>query len=262
MLPTVQISSLEVTRLIIGGNPFSGFSHQSPKRDQEMLDYYTVARLKQALCKAETAGINTTVMRSDTHIQRMLREYYSEGGNIQWIAQIGHDSEAFTLERAVDQAVANGAAAAFIHGGVLDRFYSARNSQRVSELIDHIHSHNIPAGVAGHAPQAHLWAYELDVDMDFQTFCFYNCGSLHDGKGDTFSSEDPAKACQAIGRIQRPILAYKIMGAGRVEPRQAFEYAFANIKDTDAVVVGMHLGDNEKMIEENAQMVAASIKVS
>ncbi len=262
MLPTVQINDLEVTRLIIGGNPFSGFSHQSPKRDQEMMDYYTVARIKQALRKAEAAGINTTVMRSDTHIQRMLREYYNEGGKIQWIAQVGHDSEAFTLEAAIDQAVANRAVAAYIHGGVIDQFYSERNSRRISELIDHIHSHDIPAGVAGHAPQAHLWTYELDADIDFQAFCFYNCGSLHDGKGDRFNSEDPPKACQAIRCIQRPVLAYKILGAGRVEPRQAFEYAFANIKDTDAVVVGMYLGDNEKMIEENAQMVTTTITAS
>jgi len=261
MLPIVQINSLEVTRLIIGGNPFSGFSHQSPQRDQEMMDYYTVARIKQALRKAEAAGINTTVMRTDNHIQRMLREYYNEGGEIQWIAQVGHDSEAF-LDAAIDQAVASRAVAAFIHGGVLDRFYSARNSRRVSELIDHIHSHNIPAGVAGHAPQAHLWAYELDADIDFHVFCFYNCGSLHNGKGDKFNSGDPPQACQAIRHIQRPVLAYKIMGAGRVEPHQAFQYAFANIKDTDAVVVGMYLGDNEKMIEENAQMVAASVTTS
>jgi len=45
------------------------------------------------------------------------------------------------------------------------------------------------------------------------------------------------------------------MGAGRIEPRQAFQYAFSNIKNTDAVVVGMYLGDNENMIEENVQMV-------
>jgi len=155
MLPTVCIDDLEVTRLILGGNPFSGFSHQSPERDQEMMDYYTVARLKETLRKAEAAGINTTVMRSDTHIQRMLREYYNEGGHIQWIAQVGHDSEAFTLEWAVDQAVANGAVAAFIHGGVVDQFYSERNAKRLAELMDHIHSHNIPAGysIKRHRPK-------------------------------------------------------------------------------------------------------------
>ena len=34
MLPTVDFCGLKVTRLIIGANPFGGFSHQSEQRDQ------------------------------------------------------------------------------------------------------------------------------------------------------------------------------------------------------------------------------------
>ena len=33
MVPRVDFCGLEVSRLIIGGNPFSGFSHQSGARD-------------------------------------------------------------------------------------------------------------------------------------------------------------------------------------------------------------------------------------
>ena len=54
---TVQFGDVEVTRFVIGGNPFSGFSHQGPQRDKEMVRYYTVARIKEALRKAEAAGI-------------------------------------------------------------------------------------------------------------------------------------------------------------------------------------------------------------
>lgn len=39
MLSRVRIGDLEVSRLILGGNPFSGFSHQSPEMDQEMMHW-------------------------------------------------------------------------------------------------------------------------------------------------------------------------------------------------------------------------------
>ena len=53
-----RIVDLNVSRLCIGGNPFSGFSHQSPERDQEMRAFYTPERVKHGLRIAERAGIN------------------------------------------------------------------------------------------------------------------------------------------------------------------------------------------------------------
>jgi hypothetical protein len=45
------------------------------------------------------------------------------------------------------------------------------------------------------------------------------------------------------------------MGAGRIHPVMAFEYAFENIKPTDVVNVGMHRGDKDGMVEENVAIV-------
>ncbi len=256
MVPVVDFCGLRLSRLIIGGNPFSGFSHQSSKRDQEMLDYYTTATLKDTLYKAEANGINTTIMRSDTHIQRLLREYWNEGGKLQWIAQVGADSEASSINRAMDVAVAHGASAAYIHGGIVDRFYAENNADGLAAVIEHTKSLGIPAGVAGHAPQAHLWAYERDLGIDFHVVCFYNCGSLHAGAGDKFDPADPPVAVQAIQTIQKPCIGYKIMGAGRVEAQKGFKFAFDNIKPGDCVNVGMYLGDNQNMVEDNVRMVS------
>ena len=109
MLPATKIAGLTVTRLIIGGNPFSGFSHQGSERDEAMLNYSTTERLKETLRRAEAAGINTVIMRSDLYVHRILREYYNEGGTLQWIAQVGADSGLDTMIRALDETVAAGA---------------------------------------------------------------------------------------------------------------------------------------------------------
>jgi hypothetical protein len=38
-MQTIKLGKIEVTRFILGGNPFSGFSHQSSARDREMMLY-------------------------------------------------------------------------------------------------------------------------------------------------------------------------------------------------------------------------------
>ncbi len=254
MLPTIDLCGLKITRLIIGGNPFSGFSHQSRERDEEMLDYYTTERLKETLRRAEAAGINTTIMRSDLHVHRLLREYYNEGGTLQWIAQCGADSGARSIPQAIDRAVAAGAKAAYVHGGQVDDCFARQDADSLTAWVEHIRSHGIPAGVAGHHPDAHRWVDGLGI-ADFHAVAFYNCGSLHDGKGEKFEPSDPPRAVAAIREIAKPCIGYKIMAAGRVDAREALEFALAHIKPTDAVNVGIHRGDKDDMVEEDVAIV-------
>ena len=256
-LPTIALGPHQISRLTIGGNPFSGFSHQSPERDAEMLDYYTVERIKQTLFECEAAGINTCCLRTDAHIWRMLREYRNEGGKLQWIAQMGVGADGF--EPNLNAAVANGAIAYYIHGGVTDSLYAEGALDRLGEMIDHIHDKGIPAGLAGHAPEAHLAVYEDGIPADFHVVSFYNCGSLHAGAGEKFDPADPPKAVEAIRKIEKPCIGYKILGAGRRDAKEALEFAFANIKPTDAVNVGMFTKDNPKMVEENVAMAVEAI---
>ncbi|MGM0494003.1 MAG: hypothetical protein ACQER1_13760 [Armatimonadota bacterium] len=254
-LPHVNFCGLDVSRLILGGNPFSGFSHQSRERDEEMMNYYTIERLKETLARAEDAGINTTIMRSDAHIHRLLREYYNEGGEIQWIAQVCGNRSLEGFAKEVRLAADAGAVAGYLHGGLLDACYADRDEEGFARLVEALREGGFPVGTAGHSAEAHLWAYELDLSLDFHVVCFYNCGSLHDGKGEKFQEPDPEHAMAAIQQIDKPCIAYKIMAAGRVEPRAAFERAFAGIKPGDVVNVGMYRGDNDNMVEENAGMV-------
>ncbi|MCH7863461.1 MAG: hypothetical protein IH998_17865 [Proteobacteria bacterium] len=79
---------------------------------------------------------------------------------------------------------------------------------------------------------------------------FFNCGSLHDGRGLKFKLRDMPAATECIRAIEAPCIAYKIMAAGRIDPRMAFEYAFEHIKPHDVVNVGMHRGDRDDMVQQ------------
>jgi len=255
MLPTIDLCGVEVTRLIIGANPFGGFSHQNSERDEEMKGYYTEAKILETWNQAEAAGINTMVTNNETpHVVRAVDAYLASGGKLNWIAQVTDRSSA-NMEAAIEKVVDAGCAALFFHGALIDRAFVDSDERRVASWCDYARSKGIPVGVAGHAPQAHLWIDTLDV-VDFHAVCFFNCGSLHDGRGSKFRLSDIQPAADCIRAIEKPCIAYKIMGAGRIDPRMAFEFAFESIKPSDAVNVGMYRGDNDAMVEANATMVS------
>lgn len=254
MLPTVDFCGLKVTRLIIGANPFGGFSHQNAARDAVMKTWSTPERIKETWGRASKAGINTMITNNETpHVIQTVEEYLAGGGPLQWIAQLSNRSFP-SMEATIDRAIEIGAKAAYIHGGIVDDLYLRQDAKTLRQWVDHAKSKGLPIGVAGHDPAAHDWVDSLDV-VDFHAVCFFNCGSLHSGKGDKFKLADAFAAAACVKRIAKPCIAYKILGAGRINPVMAFEFALESIKPGDVVNVGMHRGDKDGIVEENVTIM-------
>ena len=155
-LKTVKLGEVEVTRLVIGGNPFSGFSHQGGERDREMRRYYTAGRIREALAKAEAAGVNTFFGRVDNHVMRLMEEYWDEGGKLKWIAQTC--PEMTSVKRSVQSAVVGRAAAVYVHGGYMDRALAAGELDDALRGLEAVREAGLPAGIAGHNPEVQRWA--------------------------------------------------------------------------------------------------------
>lgn len=254
MLPTVDFCGLKPTRLIIGANPFGGFSHQSPERDAEMVAYYTPERIRETWERAYAAGINTMITNNETpHVLEAVVPYVAGGGPLQWIAQTSNRAYD-SMHKAIDRVVEIGCKALYLHGGIVDGLYAHKDAATLRDWVAHARSYGIPVGVAGHAPEVHYWVDSLDL-VDFHVVCFFNCGSLHAGKGHKFRLADLAPAAECCRRLEKPCIAYKIMAAGRIDPVMAFEYAFENIKPIDVVNVGIYRGDKDDMVEEDVAIV-------
>lgn len=254
LLPSVPFCGLQVTRLVIGANPFGGYSHQTPERDKAMVAHCTVPHIKETWARAEAAGINTMVTNNETpHVVQAVQEYLSGGGKLQWIAQVNNNHNGNMLD-AIDHVAKIGCKAMYFHGWQVDEAFRRKDKDVLALWCNRARALGVPAGVAGHSPETHLWVDSLGV-ADFHAVCFFNCGSLHAGKGHKFRLADMAPAVDAIRRIRKPCIGYKIMGAGRLDPRLAFEYALENIKPGDVVNVGMFRGDKDDIVEENAALV-------
>ena len=160
------------------------------------MDSCAAAKMTEAFERAEVTGINTAMMRSDLHAERMYSEYFDGAGSLQWIMQIGDWPDCFAeLARS---GAAGGARAGYAHGGIVDREYAERDTAGVRTLIGNLHDTSIPAGVAGHAPQAHEWVHESGLPVGLRVVCFSNCGSLHDRRGQDFGPADMAPATASM----------------------------------------------------------------
>jgi hypothetical protein len=254
MLDTVDFCGLSVTRLILGANPFGGFSHQNPARDREMRAYHTVERILETWARAEAAGINTIITNNESpHVVEAVRQYLGGGGGkLQWIAQVNCRLQP-DMEKALDEVAEIGCRALYIHGGQIDNLFCRKDAPTLRRWCMHARRLGVPVGCAGHTPEAHRWVDSLDI-TDFHAVPFFTCGSVHNGAGEKFSLSDMFRAVACIQEIRRPCIGYKILGAGRINARMAFEFAYEQIKPGDVVNVGMHRGDKDTMVEENVAL--------
>ena len=260
-MDAVKLGSLSVSRFILGANPFSGFAHQTPERATEMMHWYTVARIKEALFGAEAAGIDTLIGRADHHILRLLMEYWLEGGKLQWIAQtcpgVGPS------ERVAKMAVDGGAKAVFIHGGVMDHAYANDSFDDALAGIEVIRAAGLPIGIAAHNPKVFAWA-ERNLDVDFYMCSYYNAAhrdksaELVSGMPEWFGDDDRRRMVETIAALSKPAIHYKVLAAGRNDPAEALAFAAEHMRPHDAVCVGVFTKDNPRMIAEDVAIFEAA----
>ncbi len=256
-LKKVLLGGVEVTRLVIGGNPFSGFSHQGGQRDREMRKYYTAGHIKEALAKAEAAGIDTFFGRVDNHVIRILEEYWGEGGKIQWFGQTASERPDFL--RNIKTAAGQGAKGCYLHGGQTDFFWHNDERDNFGKAIDAIRDAGMAAGVAGHAVEPHEWIRD-NLKPDFQMCCYYDPSARTAAPDHVVTEEekfDPAhrdRMAETIRSLNCPAAHYKVLAGGRTPVREAFEYAARVMRPTDVMCLGVYLGDDPDMIAKDVAL--------
>jgi len=248
--PTGRIGNLKISRLIIGGNQFSGWSHSRdlPYLRDLFLAYGSEARIMDTLELCEEMGINTMLCGASQHLNKYWKE---RGGKIQWIAQVHPKTTDLTtnIKRAID----NGAAAAYVQGGVGDSFVKGGRVDLLGKAVDFIKQNGIPAGIGGHSVEVPIAVEKAGIKPDFYMKTLHHgnywsatpkeqrvdfnvdSGSLLDH--DNIWSITPEKTIEFMKTVSKPWIAFKVLAAGAIHPREGFKYAFEN--GADFVCVGM-----------------------
>ena len=266
LIETIKLGDAEVTRLIVGGNPFSGNSHVSAEMDADMEDFFTTKAIKDTLSACIAGGINTAQMRADKHIMRILREFRQEGGKIHWIAQTA--SEVSSFEGNVNQIMKYSPVAIYLHGTITDALYKNGELSEIKRRLSVLRRTGLPAGLCSHIPEVLQRSERENWGADWYMCCVYNisredrASSAITGNANSeepFFDEDIPVMYETIRQIPKPCMAFKIMGAtrrcgSREEVKYAFEEAFSNIKPIDGVIVGMFPKYSDQ-VRENCEIV-------
>lgn len=269
-MPRVRIGKHEFSRLMVGGNPISGNSHQSAEASREMRDYFTAENVKRLLRACEQAGINTWQSRGDRHIMRLLNEYRLEGGKIQWVAQTA--SELADIPRNIRECAAMGAAGVYHHGTATDRFWKEGKMEEVRSRLKVIRDTGALAGLATHIPAVIDYVESNGWDLDFYMTCLYNLSRTKEEASrlagrpveeEFFWEPDREEMLKRVRATRRPCFIFKVYGAGRrcataadmrAAVRQVFEYA----KPQDCVIIGMYPKLKEQVRENCALVIDAA----
>ncbi len=256
-LPTVAIGSHRISRLIIGGNPYSGISHHSPAKSKEMEDYYTADRMMADLREAERCGINTVLARADRHIMRVLNEYRNAGGRIQWIAQTAKGSEYADLMEHIRRIARYQPIAIYHHGGTTDQLYDAgKLGDTLHDALKLIRELGFASGLGTHDPSILKECDDEGYDVDFYVCALYN----HTRHREMYLHTDRDTAIAAIQTVNLPVIAIKVLAAGRSQPLPAFRFALEGIKPIDAIAVGMYTNRQPDQVCDNVTAVAHLIQ--
>ncbi len=250
--PSGRLGQTTVSRLICGGNLISGYAHS---RDliyvsRLLKAYFTDEKVMETWALCERYGVNTMILNpSDRRALELYRTYRRNGGRIQFIAQL--DGKPDGMDRCIEEAVEAEAVAILLVGNLGDR-WSREGEAGVAQIRDFVvkvQAHGVPAGVAGHEIRTAKVCEAAGIAPDFymktlHTDQYFSARRPDQTKDvidnyavDNYWCKDAQETIEFMASVRRPWLAYKVLAAGAIRPREGFRFAFQS--GADFLVVGM-----------------------
>ena len=248
-MPMGQIGKLKVSRLISGGNLISGWSHS---RDliyvhDLMRHYNTDEKVMETMELLEERGVNTIIADPSERPYRIFPKYWNErGGKMQWIAE-GHPTVK-DLKTDIRKSLDYGASAIYIQGVIGDRWLRSGHLDQLGECVEFIKSNGVPGGIGAHMLEVIVESERRGFDADFYVKTLHRTDywsarrsdqnlDVVDNRDDNYWSMTPEKTIEFMKTVEKPWIAFKVLAAGAIHPREGFKYAFNN--GADFICVGM-----------------------
>ncbi len=267
--PTGSIGGIQVSRLLLGGNLLTHFTHSRDLRYVYNLTahYNTTEKILETMALAESHGVNTLVIHTAPGVVSFLKRYrHQRGGKMNWIicptAEIDDTMEAYAKQ--VRQLVDEGVDAIYLWGVRADDLTAKGRVDLIAKAVNIAKENGVPSGVGAHDLRVVTECEKNGVDADFYIKTFhhhdYQTGPRPEELTEPIREvpgywcKDPGQTIEVMKSVAKPWIAFKVMAAGAIPPANAFQYAFDN--GADHVLAGMF--DFE--IAEDVQVARASLR--
>ena len=237
-LPMGRIGKLKISRIICGGNLIGGWAHSRDLTyvSSLVVAYHTDEKVFETLELAEKNGINAILTNPVS--DRVINKYWNErGGKIQWISDCAGGPDIKTgIKRSVD----SGVHAAYIQGGLADSAVKKGQVHLLGEALEFMKEQGVPSGLGAHLLDTVKACVKAGLKPDFWVKTLHP----HDywsakikPENDNIWSRTPEETIKYMETLDTPWMAFKVLAAGAIHPRDSFKYVFEN--GADFACVGM-----------------------
>jgi uncharacterized membrane protein YphA (DoxX/SURF4 family) len=257
-LPKGKIGDHGISRLVLGGNLIGGWAHS---RDLIYVSslfkaYNTELKVYETLMLAEKAGINTINIGFPSN--PLIAKYKRmTGSKIKVISQVGPNMDKNDYYDFINQAIDYGADIIQIQGNWCDWLVRDMKLDVIQKMLDKIKGQGYTAGLGAHTVDSLMICEENGIIPDYymQTMHHDRYWSAHPRENrvafevDGEKSPDhnkfhdnlfclfPDKTVRFVNSTKVPVMGFKVLAAGAIEPKDGFKWAFDN--GADFICVGM-----------------------
>jgi hypothetical protein len=247
-----RIGKLAVSRLILGGNLLTHYTHS---RDLQYVyrlaaQYNTDEKIMETLALAEKQGINTVSMHNPPHPISVLRRYRKErGGKIQWIIcpTAPPEPDMAKYRQHVEELIKDGCEAIYLWGVHADSLVAQGKIDLLAKAVELPKEFGVASGVGGHSLEVVKTCEKHGIPADFYIKTFHHHSYPTAPKPEQVKEPynefpgywcaNPLETAEVMKSVTKPWIAFKTMAAGAIPPKNAFRYAFNN--GADFVLAGM-----------------------
>lgn len=239
-LPYAKIGNVEFSRMFMGCNLIGGWAHS---RDliyvpDLVKKYHTQQKVFETLQLGEKCGMNAIIL--NTSLTPLIQAYWKETrGKMQFISDCAGVGD---VDKGIQVSIDAGAAACYIQGEITEQILREGGSfDIVGEWIEKIRKQGVPAGIGAHSLEVIKQCVDLGLKPDYwvKTLHHTNYWSAKpQEQHDNIWCTNPEETIAYMNDLVEPWIAFKVLAAGAIHPKEGFKHAFEG--GADFICVGMY----------------------
>jgi hypothetical protein len=235
----ITIGNRVFSKVICGTNPFYGHSHFSQARNEEYLSRFDDPTIERTIGQCIGRGVNAVESPANQRIVSILTKL--RNGNAQPLHFVGttridETSDLKSHSQKLVFLVENRAAICIIHAQYVDRPRKGNCIIGLERFIAMIHDAGLLAGISTHRVETIEHCEKAGYGIDAYMFPLNLSGFVYPNYAGTETVKDRV---EAVRGVSKPFILMKVLGAGRIPPKEGLQFVAENSKPNDLISLGL-----------------------